>query len=196
MAYTQYRVVRDHISHIAEAVQALIDDGWQPLGGPVLSYPDHTAVNQAMVKGTPDGGGGGPVNIVVDNITDASAIGKNVMKAADQAAARTAIGAGTSSLALGTTAGTAKAGNYAPAWGDVTGKPTVIAAGADQVAARAAIGAGTSNLALGTTPTTAAPGNHGHSIADITNLQTALDAKAATSALAALEARVSALETP
>lgn len=33
---------------------------------------------------------------------------------ADAAAARTAIGAGTSSLALGTTAGTAKAGDYAP----------------------------------------------------------------------------------
>lgn len=36
----------------------------------------------------------------------------------------------------------------APAWGDVTGKPAVIAAGADQSAARTAIGAGTSNLTL------------------------------------------------
>lgn len=48
---------------------------------------------------------------------------------------------------------------YVPSWGDVTGKPAVIAAGADVTTARAAIGAGTSNLALGTTATTAMAGN-------------------------------------
>lgn len=42
---------------------------------------------------------------------------------ADQAAARTSIGAGTSNLAIGTTASTAKAGNYAPTYAEVTGKP-------------------------------------------------------------------------
>ena len=47
-----------------------------------------------------------------------------VAEGATQADARTAIGAGTSSLVLGTTAGTAKAGDYAPAWGEVTSKPT------------------------------------------------------------------------
>lgn len=77
------------------------------------------------------------------DITDATATGRNLITAATQAAARTAIGAGTSSLALGTTASTAKAGNYAPAWDEVTGKPAVIAAGADAAAARTAIGAGT-----------------------------------------------------
>lgn len=47
-------------------------------------------------------------------ISDASAIGKLVLKATDAAAARTAIGAGTSNIAIGTTASTAKAGNYTP----------------------------------------------------------------------------------
>lgn len=63
----------------------------------------------------------------------------------DAAAARAAIGAGTSSLAIGTTASTAKAGNYVPTWTEVTSKPAVIAAGTDAAAARAAIGAGTLN---------------------------------------------------
>ncbi len=47
-------------------------------------------------------------------ITDATAVGQSVLTAASTTAARTAIGAGTSSLALGTTGTTAKAGNYAP----------------------------------------------------------------------------------
>lgn len=53
---------------------------------------------------------------------------------------------------IGTTAATAKAGNYQPAWDDITGKPAVIAAGADAAAARTAIGAGTPyNLPAATT---------------------------------------------
>lgn len=46
---------------------------------------------------------------------------------ADAAAARTAIGAGTSNLEIGTAATQAKAGNYQPAWAQVTGKPTTFA---------------------------------------------------------------------
>lgn len=58
------------------------------------------------------------------NISDSTATGQSLMTAANAAAARTSIGAGTSNLALGTTNTTAKAGDYAPAWADVTGKPT------------------------------------------------------------------------
>ncbi|NEW27233.1 hypothetical protein [Nocardia cyriacigeorgica] len=47
------------------------------------------------------------------DIVDSSAVGRAVLTAANAADARTAIGAGTSSLALGTTAGTAAAGNDA-----------------------------------------------------------------------------------
>lgn len=55
----------------------------------------------------------------VDAITDASAVAKVFLKAADAPAARTAIGAGTSNLAVGTTAATAKAGNYVPTSAEV-----------------------------------------------------------------------------
>lgn len=55
------------------------------------------------------------------DITDSTTVGRNVLKAADAAAARTAIGAGTSSLAIGATSTTAKAGNYVPAMTEVTG---------------------------------------------------------------------------
>lgn len=50
--------------------------------------------------------------VTSDNISDATTVGKSVLTAADGAAARTAIGAGTSSLAVGTTASTAAAGNH------------------------------------------------------------------------------------
>lgn len=52
-------------------------------------------------------------------VSDSTAIGRSVLTAADAAAARTALGAGTSSLALGTTGSTAKAGNYAPTLADI-----------------------------------------------------------------------------
>ena len=45
------------------------------------------------------------------------------------------------------------------AWGDITGKPAVIAAGADATTARIAIGAGTSSLVIGTTASTAMAGD-------------------------------------
>lgn len=57
-------------------------------------------------------GSGGAID--ADSITDATTIGKALIRAADAAAARSAIGAGTSNLALGATAGTAKAGDYQP----------------------------------------------------------------------------------
>lgn len=71
-----------------------------------------------------------------------------MVTATDAAAARSAIGAGTSSLAIGTTGTTAKAGNYQPAAADIsdstaTGRSVVTAASA--AAARTAIGAGTAS---------------------------------------------------
>ena len=73
------------------------------------------------------------------------------MTAASQSAARTAIGAGTSNLALGTTASTAKAGNYQPTWAQVSGKPATFP-----------------------------PESHTHPVSDVDGLQAALDGKAAT----------------
>lgn len=60
----------------------------------------------------------GPSEVTSSDITDATAVGRQVLTAADAATARTAIGAGTSNLALGTTASTAKPGNWTPPPGD------------------------------------------------------------------------------
>lgn len=57
-------------------------------------------------------GSGGSID--ADSITDATTVGKALIRAVDAAAARSAIGAGTSNLALGTTSSTAKAGDYQP----------------------------------------------------------------------------------
>ena len=66
-----------------------------------------------------DGGGSGG-SASVDTLEGVTDTGKSVMKAASPATARTAIGAGTSSLALGTTGTTAKAGNYTPTSAEVS----------------------------------------------------------------------------
>lgn len=63
---------------------------------------------------------GGATTITVADITDSTATGKALMKAVDAAAARTAIGAGTSSLVVGTSATQAKAGNYVPTSAEVS----------------------------------------------------------------------------
>ena len=54
----------------------------------------------------------GPTTITSGDITDATDVGKNLLKASTQANARTAIGAGTSNLKIGTTANDAKSGDY------------------------------------------------------------------------------------
>lgn len=73
---------------------------------------------QGVFDGLFAGGAGGPVTAA--DITDATTVGRNVLKATDTAAARTAIGAGTSNLAVGTTGTTAKAGNYVPTTAEVS----------------------------------------------------------------------------
>lgn len=80
------------------------------------------AALQAQVNGLVVGAAGvssvntrtGAVTLTATDITDSTAVGRSVVKAADAAAARTAIGAGTgnSNLALGTTGTTAAAGNH------------------------------------------------------------------------------------
>ena len=54
------------------------------------------------------------LTVTVNDITDATTVGKDVLLASTQVQARTAIGAGTSNLTIGTTATTAKAGDYTP----------------------------------------------------------------------------------
>lgn len=102
-----------------------------------LSDKDRQRLNESMpvandlklgdiIKSLQDGESAGPSNITSDQITDATAVGKSVLKAADAAAARTAIGAGTSNLALGTTASTAAAGNHTHTIANITGLQTAL----------------------------------------------------------------------
>lgn len=80
------------------------DGTWAAVAGGVTSVAGRTGV----------------VTLTTADLTDATTVGKAVATAADAAAARTAIGAGTSNLAIGTTGSTAKAGNYTPTSGEVT----------------------------------------------------------------------------
>lgn len=92
-----------------------------------------------IVKSLQDGGGGGPSTVAWADVTgkpatfppaththtaaqisDASAVGRSVLSSADAAAARTAIGAGTSSVVIGTSATQAAAGNHVHAASVIT----------------------------------------------------------------------------
>lgn len=53
-----------------------------------------------------------PSVITVEDISDSSVVGKSLMKATNASSARTAIGAGTSNIALGTSASTASKGDH------------------------------------------------------------------------------------
>ena len=104
------------------------------------------------MTGCSSGGGGVPAAHThpASGISDSTATGRAVLTAATQTDARTAIGAGTSSLVVGTGAGDAKAGNYQPTAANIsdstaTGRAVVTAT--DAAAAR-------STLALGTAATT------------------------------------------
>lgn len=110
MAYTEYdAVVANNAAELVTKVANLIADGWQPLGSPV-AITEGFQILQAVVKGSGNVSG----SITSDSITDASDVGKAVLVSVDEAAARTAIGAGTSSFS----------GSYA----DLTNKPTIPAA--------------------------------------------------------------------
>lgn len=60
------------------------------------------------------------------NISDVTTVGKALLKANNEATARTAIGAGTSNLKIGTASTDAKAGNYVPTWNEISGKPSTF----------------------------------------------------------------------
>lgn len=110
------------------------------------------------------------------NISDSTTVGRSVLTATDAAAARTAIGAGTSSLTLGTTSSTAKAGDYQPTAANISDSTAVgrsVLTAVDTATARTAIGAGTSSLALGTTSSTAKAGDYQPTAANISDATTA-----------------------
>lgn len=107
-------------------------------------YALRGGVAQIVASGI-SGSDDSPSEVISNDITDATTVGRQVLTAADADAARDAIGAGTSNLALGTGAGDAMPGNTtipaAVTWATIGGKPAVVAEGADMAAARTSIGA-------------------------------------------------------
>ncbi|KAB0545381.1 DUF1737 domain-containing protein [Pantoea stewartii] len=139
MSFTDYAtVVADSGSVLQTQMAQRIKDGWQPFGQPLLVTPNLSRsfqIMQVVVKGT---GGGDGSSASVDTLEGVTDTGKALMKAADAAAGRTAIGAGTSSLKVGNAATDAKAGNYAPKSTDISdatdiGKKILVAADAAAV---------------------------------------------------------------
>jgi len=126
-----------------------------------------------------------------NNITNKPAV---IAAGATQAAARDAIGAGTSNLTLGTTSTTAKAGDWQPAVTDIVGSTTI--GRTLMTAASAAVGR--TALALGTAATmstsafaTAAQG----ALADTAVQPAALDARLSAAQRAAINALVAGTST-
>ncbi|MGP0885512.1 hypothetical protein [Serratia sp. CY74308] len=107
-----YGVITPESGYPAVTVTDSFMRDWKPVVGGYL-VQDATGqlvfMSAAAFEAQYTPGGGGDVTSA--DITDATAVGRQVLTAANAAAARTAIGAGTSSLALGTTASTALAGN-------------------------------------------------------------------------------------
>lgn len=82
-----------------------------PVGGTTGQVLAKASATDYDTEWVDESGGTGSVSSA--DITDATVVGKAVLTAADEAAARTAIGAGTSDLELGTTSTTALAGDTA-----------------------------------------------------------------------------------
>lgn len=145
------------------------------------------AVTPAGLKAVADTKANTSHTHTASQISDATATGRSVLQATDAAAARTAIGAGTSSLVIGTGAGTAAEGNRAA---------SLTAIGMVELATTAETTTGT-DTTRAVTPAgvkavadTLAPLSHSHNAANITDFASAVDARIAnviSSAPAALD---------
>lgn len=118
---------------------------------------DPDTVVGAVTKDGITGAAGGAVTSA--DITDATTTGRAVLTAASQAAARTAIGAGTSS----TTGTVTSVNGQTPTSGAVTVGANTITTGVLPIA----------QVPTGATATTVALGNHTHTISQVTDLTAA-----------------------
>lgn len=123
-----------------QAIADAITAGFYPVGRAETGA--NNTFFMVLAKGGDTGGGG---SVTSAQIADATDIGKSLLTAATQAAARTAIGAGigNSNLVVGTSATQAKAGNYQPAAANISdagafGRQLLQAA--DQAAAKTLLG--------------------------------------------------------
>lgn len=131
------------IADLAEAIGTDMGTAFTMIGNlALLDTTDQDDLVSAINEVLAAVGSGG--SITADSITDATTIGKALIRAADAAAARTAIGAGTSNLVVGTGGSDAKAGNYQPTAANISDATTIgrtILTAADAAAVRTAISA-------------------------------------------------------
>lgn len=104
---TQTTTARDEA--VAAVTQLLSIRG---VAGGLAALDDDGDVIDAAGNKITGGGGGGGGSVTASQITDATTVGRAVLTATSAAAARSAIGAGTSTLTIGTTSSTAAAGNH------------------------------------------------------------------------------------
>ena len=116
---TLFRLVWNGVSWPASRPSSRTDIYFNLYGAPTTAAVPSWLLLGDQVEPVGSSSGGGVVT--VDSISDASTTIKNFLHAFDAAAARSAIGAGTSNLILGLTSTTAKPGNWVPAMSDVTG---------------------------------------------------------------------------
>ena len=160
-------VSADGIERLAGTIKNAVAGGYAPHARIVQAENDVWLVT--MVKGLTGSGGGSVTSW--ETIEGKPAV---IAAGATPAAARQAIGAGTSNIEIGTAAQQAKPGDYAPKVDDIIDLTTTLKTAlksADAAAFRAAIGAGVgnSNLVVGTTASQAKAGNWKPTVADISD---------------------------
>lgn len=130
-------------------------------GGVAALDADGDVVDATGAKVVGGSGSGGTGSVTAASITDATTVGRAVLTAASAAAARTALGAGTSSVTIGTVAGTAA---------DAAAVNTALATKADAAATSSALAG-------------KAAASHTHTTAQVTGLDTALAGKVGSSTI-------------
>lgn len=71
--YTNYKLVRDSVYAIGDAIKPLLEDGWQPLGGPLaVPTPYKDLVVQTLVKAE-GGGAGSGVGVAIKGVVPTAA---------------------------------------------------------------------------------------------------------------------------
>lgn len=112
-------VTDQKVSPSAAIAQSKIANLTTDLAGKAAASHIHAIADTTNLQTALDGKAATAHTHTATQITDSTATGRTLLTAVDAAAARTAIGAGTSSLVIGTTGSTAKAGDYAPTKSDV-----------------------------------------------------------------------------
>ena len=114
--------------------------------GPVIPDGALAIGKTAGLQGALDAKAGTAHTHTAVQVSDSTATGRAVLTAADAATARTALGAGTSNLTLGSTGTTAAAGNHSHTAANITDSTATgraVLTAADAAAARGVIGAAT-----------------------------------------------------